>query len=315
MTRPVAVVTVTYNAERHIADMLVSVRRAADGRDVPIVVVDNGSTDATVQRLREDGGVLLIEQGNTGFAHGVNRGVAAAPAEHDILVLNPDVIVEPDAIDRMTRTLEAFPEAGVIVPRLTDEDGHVVRSLRRAPSIHRTLVETLLGGNRAGRFGEAYAPDPAAGPRTVDWATGAVMLLRRTVFDRVGGLDESFFLYSEETDYCLRVRASGHPVVVEPRASVMHVGGELGHHPRLWTLRTLNRVRRYRRNAGWVAGLGFWLAQSAFEARRALSGDAGSRAALRALMTSDLDQAAIREALALGGDPAPMIARHPRAVG
>jgi N-acetylglucosaminyl-diphospho-decaprenol L-rhamnosyltransferase len=298
----VAAVVVTFNAADHITDMLASLRTAMGDRPGPIVVVDNGSRDATISLVEREPGVELITQSNVGFAAGVNRGVRAVPAGHDILILNPDVRLRPDALDLLRQVVADDDRVVLAVPRLVDGDGHTHRSLRRAPSITRNLAQAVLGGTRAGRFGESYAIEASAGRTEVDWATGAVMLVRRGAFEAVDGLDESFFLYSEETDLCLRLRERGDRIVAEPRAVVEHVGGDMGSHPDLWALRAVNRVRRYQRRSGPLAGFGFRCSQLAFEARRAAFGDRVSRAALRALLVRDLDAAALRLTRGLGGD-------------
>ncbi len=303
MTRPVAVVCVTYNSTEHVRAMLASLAEASEASSIPVVVVDNGSQDGTVESLRGVAGVTVIEQCNTGYADGINRGVVDAPQGHDILVLNADVLVQPGAIDTMSAVLEEDPAAAIVVPALRDESGALLPSLRRTPTWWRTAIEAVVGGSRAGRLGEARQPDPADGRQVADWATGAAMLIRREVLDEVGPWDPSFFLYSEETEYCLRVRDAGYRVICEPQAAMTHIGGELSRHPDLWALRAVNRVRLQRRR-GTVSAKLFRAASVVFELRRALLGDVPSRAALRALLSRDLDGVAERLSRRLGGEPA-----------
>jgi GT2 family glycosyltransferase/glycosyltransferase involved in cell wall biosynthesis len=301
--REVAVVLVTFNAERVLPALLDSIR-ASRHRVTAIVAVDNGSRDATRALLTATPDVRMIAQGNTGFAHGVNRGIEATPAGSDVLVLNPDVVLEPDAIGQLAQVLDEEPDTAVVVPRLRDREGRTQASLRRDPSIARTLVETAVGGSRAGRFGEAHAPHSQE-REEVEWATGAVMLLRRRVIDELGGLDESFFLYSEETELCQRVRRHGYRVRVEPAAAAIHIGGELSSDSRLWALRAVNRVRLYRQRHGLVAVTAFRAVAAAFEARRVVSGDRVSRLALRSLCRPGLDRtaASLRDELTAGRHP------------
>lgn len=307
-----SVVTVVYNAAGHLPQLLASLQEEGN-RPAEIVVVDNGSTDGSLDLLAAADGLVCVAQDNTGFAHGVNRGIALAHDDADILVLNPDVRLRPGVIRTLAAVLERYPDAGIVAPRLVDEHGDTLRSCRRSPSVLRTLLEAVVGGTHAGRFAEAYAPGEQA--QDVDWATGAALLLRRGMLDDIGGMDESFFLYSEETELCLRAKACGYRVIVEPEATVTHVGGGLSAQPRLWALRAVNRVRRYRASKGRLRGWGFRAAQSLFELRRAVTGDPLSREALRSLAARDLDLEAQRLTRALGGQTRPMQAARSRPAG
>ena len=302
MTRRVAVVGVTYNAADHVLTMLDSLSDGSSAPQIPVILVDNGSRDETCELLREVSDIHLIEQRNTGYAGGLNRGIAEAPAGHDILVLNPDVVLQPGAMDRLSAVLDEHDDVAIVVPALLDEAGHLLPSLRCAPVWWRTLVEAVVGGSRAGRLGESFQPGVDGDLQDADWATGAAMLMRRDVIDEVGPWDESFFLYSEETEYCLRVRDAGYRLVCEPRAAMVHVGGEMGRDARLWALRAVNRVRLQRRRSRPSAAA-LRAASVVFESRRAVLGDAVSRAALRALLSRDLEGVAVQLTRELGGEP------------
>ena len=302
-TRSVSVVTVVFNAVPHLTGMLESLHYEGN-RPAQIVAIDNGSTDESLSLLKADDDVEVVAQTNTGFAHGVNTGISLTRPDADILILNADVRLHPGVVRTMSEVLDRCPDVGIVAPRLVDENGLTLRSCRRAPSVLRTIVETVVGGTRAGRFGETYQPRSHA--HEVDWATGAALLLRRQMLDAIGGMDESFFLYSEETELCLRASRRGFRIMVEPGATVTHIGGEMGSDPRLWSLRAVNRVRRYRMASGPIAGIGFRGAQMLFEFRRAITGDPKSRAALRSLSARDLDAEAERLTRGLGGDVVPM---------
>jgi GT2 family glycosyltransferase len=173
------------------------------------------------------------------------------------------------------------------VPRILDENGHLARSLRRRPTIARALGEALAG-QRAGRlapFGETVLDDDAYQRATrVDWATGAIMLMSAECLARCGPWNESFFLYSEETEFALRAADRGYATVLAPEAEVTHLGGESRVSPRLWSLLTVNRVRLYRMRHSAVAASGYWSAVALREALRAALGQERSRSALRALI-------------------------------
>lgn len=303
--RDVTVVAVTYNATAVLPAFLSSVRRGLEGLASSIVVVDNGSLDGTQALVAAHSGVTLLAQSNTGYAHAVNRGIEWAPTSHDILVLNPDLIVDDGAITRLQARLVSDPSIGIAVPAMTDQHGRMTLSLRRAPSPGRTLVEAAVGGNRAGRFGERFAPIGRE-PVSCDWATGAALLIRREALEQVGAWSEAFFMYSEETDFCLRVGDLGWRVVCDPAARVMHAGGEMATDPTLWSLRAINQVRFARRRGGRLHGAAARAATILFELRRAITGSTVSRPALRRLLQPDLDRAAWELVERLGGDPTPM---------
>lgn len=301
--RPICVVMVVFNASAHLPKLLASLRDEGN-HPAQIIAIDNGSTDDSLAILSAAQDVVWFAQDNTGFAHGVNRGIALSRPDADILVLNPDVVLQPGALQTLAGVLDRCPDAGIVAPQLIDESGAVLPSCRRFPSASRNFVEAFVGGSRAGRFGEAYTPGAEA--HDVDWATGAVLLLRRSMLDRIGGLEEAFFLYSEETELCDRAKRQGYRSILEPRASVLHVGGGLGTNPQLWALRAINRSRRYRASKGPLRGAAFRASAVLFEFRRALMGDPLSPTAIRSLTRKDLDAEAERLAVELGGQPEPM---------
>lgn len=286
----VALVVVTYNSRDLIDGFLQALPAAVEDLDVQLVAVDNASTDGSAPALSSaapDATVLRLDE-NRGYAAGLNAGIRAAAGADAVLVLNPDIRLGPGSLRRLLDAA-AEPGVGIAVPRMVDPGGELFPSLRRDPAVHRALGEALLGGDRAGRlhgWGEMVT-DPAAYERPVraDWAVGAAMLITRACLDAVGDWDESLFLYSEETDYCLRARERGFAVLYEPGAQVVHIGGEAHVSPRLWALLTVNRVRLYRRRHGRLRALAFRAAVILNEALRALAGRRVSRAALLALMT------------------------------
>ncbi|WP_043631009.1 glycosyltransferase [Nonomuraea candida] len=289
-----AVVIVTYDSGQIIEECLASLGPALEGAGpARTIVVDNDSRDDTVDKVRAAGpGVELVRTGrNGGFAAGVNAGITAA-AGCDVLVLNADIRLRPGSV-RLLRERLGEPGVGIAVPRLTHADGTLQLSLRRRPTVLRAVGEALLGGLRAGRYaplGELVV-DPRAydRPATPDWATGAAWMVSRACVDAVGLLDERYFLYSEETEYMLRIGDHGFTIAYEPRARAVHLGGEQANSSPLWTLAALNRVRLHRERHGRARGQLMRLAVALNEGLRAVSrgGRAGTRHrhALRALAT------------------------------
>lgn len=291
--RPLVLGVVTYQSAGVLPGLLDSLPTAlSDVDDVRLVVADNASTDNTRQVVRAQApAATLVDLGrNRGYAAGVNACAAADPTA-DLLVLNPDVRLRPGAVARLRAAAAADRRLGIAVPRLVEPDGRLAFSLRRRPTVLRALGEAVLGGRAARRLpalSEVVA-DPAAysRPTMADWATGAAMLLTRECLDATGGWDESYFLYSEETDFALRAAASGYATRLVPEAEAVHVGGESHVSPALWSLLVANKVRLYARWHGPARATGFWAAVAAGEALRVVRGGTGAathRAALRLLL-------------------------------
>lgn len=296
---PVAVVVVTWNSAAVLPGFIASLPEGMSGLDWRLVVADNDSADDTVGVLRDLApDTTIVQTGyNAGYAAGINAALGAAAAWEGgfraALVCNPDIRMRPGCakvlVDALGETLPDGTRVGISVPLLYDEgDDTPVHSLRRESSVSRAFGEAVIGNRRAGRFPRLseLVTDPAAyaGRTRVDWATGALMALSGTCLDVCGPWDESFFLYSEETDYCLRAGDRGWITRLEPAAEAVHLGGDSKVSPRLWTLLTLNRVRLYRKRHGVPATTAFWAAVLLRETSRAALGKASSRAAAAALL-------------------------------
>jgi len=164
----------------------------------------------------------------------------------------------------------------------------VYRSLRREPTVGRALGTAVLGGRLAGRsprLSETVGDDRAYRRRhDVDWATGAALLVTRACLDAAGPWDESFVLYSEETDFADRARRAGFRVVYEPTAAVVHTGGESMTSPRLRSMLAVNRVRYFRRRHAGLASAAFFAAVLGNEVTRGLLGSRAAWAAAHALV-------------------------------
>lgn len=296
---PVAVVVVTWNSATVLPDFLASLPKAMDGLDWRLVVADNDSADHTVALIRALApDATVVQTGrNAGYAAGVNAALDAAArwdgGHGPVLICNPDIRMRRGCAGVLVQALgTALPDGdrvGISVPLLYEEDLSLIHSLRRESSITRALGEAVIGNRRAGRFPRLseLVTDPAAyrAQTRADWATGALMAVSRDCQDACGPWDEGFFLYSEETEYCLRAGDLGYATRLEPDASATHLGGDSQVSPRLWTLLTLNRVRLYRRRNGPVATLAFRAAVLLRESSRALLGRAPNRAAAAALLS------------------------------
>lgn len=285
----VAVVVVTYHSEPLMADLIDSFEAGLAGVRWHLTVADNDSADGTVPTLRKLAPEATIVEmgGNRGYAAGINAAVAAAAPHTAILVLNPDVRLRPGCVRALLASLRV-PGTGIAVPRLVDGDGDLIESLRREPAIRRTLADALLGATRTGRtpLGEVITDERRyAEPAVTDWAEGSTQLISAECWQSVGPWDESFFLYSEETEFALRARDAGFVTRYTPDAQAVHLEGDSGTSPGLWRLLVLNRVRLYRRRHGRVLAAGFWAAVLVREATRAVIGRPTNRAAVRALLS------------------------------
>ena len=222
-TPAVDVVVVTLNALPYLERCLESVR------GYRTVVVDHGSTDGTPEVVRERfPEATLVEQANVGLAAGWNRGLAETTAPY-VLILNADAWVLDDAVARLARFADAHPDAGIVGPRLLNTDGSLQRSVRGFPTLWRLATEYFFLRKLAPRsralnafYAGGFAHDDV---REAEFLMGACLLVRREAVADVGPLDEEFFIFSEETDWCYRFRAAGWKVLFYPGAEVVHVGG------------------------------------------------------------------------------------------
>jgi len=290
-TDTIAVVVVTFNSERHIPDLIASLEPGLRGLSWHLTVADNDSADNTLAVLSEHAPYArVVRTGrNAGYAAGINAAVAAAGAHTAVLVLNPDIRLAPQCVPELVAVLRRS-RAGIVVPRILLGDGGFSPSLRRDPTIPRALGDALFGARRMGRFpwfGEVVSDERRYGDeQNVDWAEGSIMLIDRACWQACGSWDESFFLYSEETEYALRARDHGFAMVYTPRAQARHLEGGSATSPRLWTLVTLNRVRLYRRRHRLAGSVAFWAVLLLRESSRALLGNPCSRSAVRALLST-----------------------------
>ncbi|GLW35710.1 glycosyltransferase [Actinoplanes regularis] len=286
----ILVAVVTYNSERLIADLIAGLRSGLDGMKWHLTVADNASADGSVALVRSLAPeATVVEMGrNAGYAAGINAAVAASPAYDAILVLNPDVRLTPGCVPRLLAALRT-PGTGIAVPHLVDGSGTLIHTQRREPSVLRTLGDAFLGARRAGRFrllGEVVTDPRAYDVETfTDWAEGSTQLISAECWSRIAPWDESFFLYSEETDFALRARDAGLRTRYIPDAHAVHLEGDSRVSPGLWALLTLNRVRLFRRRHGRVRTSAYWAALVLRESSRAALGKRPSRAATRDLLT------------------------------
>lgn len=220
-----SIVIVSYNVRRELADCLASLGAHPPAVAHEVVVVDNASTDGSVEAARAAGARVLQLPANVGFAAGNNAGIRATTGEL-VLLLNSDTIVPAGMLDRLVERLEATG-AAMAGPRIVDGAGRAEISFGR--------MITPLNELRQKHLMKRYARGDAAAvawveretrrEHFVDWVTGACLLVRRRDAEAVGLLDERFFLYTEDVDFCACIRARGGRVLFTPAAEIVHLRG------------------------------------------------------------------------------------------
>lgn len=223
-----SIIIVTYNSRREIDACLASLSERPPRVDHGVVVVDNASSDGTADHVRQRWpGVRVIEAGgNLGFARGNNLGIRDTTGEF-VLLLNPDTVATPGAIDTLVDVLERTPDVAVIGPRVVDEQGRAELSFGSMLSPLAELRQKVLvrGHDRANAFVSRRVERATRRRHYVDWVSGVCLLIRRPDLEAAGLLDERYFMYIEDVDLCATVRAAGRGVLFEPSAEIVHLRG------------------------------------------------------------------------------------------
>lgn len=227
----VSVLMVSYNTRALTLACLSSLRAAARGLALEIVVVDNASADGSAQAIRDaHPDVALIAAGeNLGFGRATNLAARAARAPF-LLLLNPDTLVREGCVARLLAFAAEHPEAGIVGGRTFFPDGRLNPTSCWGRPTPWSLFCMGLGLSSLLRRNRVFDPE-SLGPwerdtmREVDVVTGCLFFVRRELWERLGGFDERFFMYAEDADLCLRARAAGSRVLLCPQAEIVHVGG------------------------------------------------------------------------------------------
>ena len=228
MPADVSVVIVTYNSAGEIEACLRSILDTPPRRRVEILVVDNGSTDDTLARVAALSPAIAIDRAprNLGFAAANNRAARRAAGAF-LILLNPDTVVSPGAIDGLCDVLDHHPEIGVVGPRLVDAQGDPELSFGAmvSPLAEWRQKRLVRGVERGDRRAREAVGTLTSTSRDVDWVSGACLACRTTEFLAAGGFDEQFFMYLEDVDLCATFRQRGGRVRFEADLRVTHRRG------------------------------------------------------------------------------------------
>ncbi|MCP4107450.1 MAG: glycosyltransferase [Desulfobacteraceae bacterium] len=225
------IIIVNYNSTDYLVNCLRSVEKTLNGKPARIFVQDNASKDRVGRILSEFPRIkLTINRHNIGFAKAVNKALKQGTNDYAVL-LNPDTYLTDGFIESCILFMKNNPDVGILGPRILDNDGRLQNSARAFP----TLLTAFFG--RSSFLSRTFPKNPITfknllslksdgkSPMEVDWVSGACMVIRRKAIEEIGLLDERFFMYWEDADWCRRMWEAGRKVVYFPQASVYHYGG------------------------------------------------------------------------------------------
>ncbi len=262
-TPSVDVVVVAYESRETLRGC---VEGLAGEDGIHVIVVDNASSDGGLETIAGLSATSIQSERNGGFAYGCNLGWHAGDAPA-VLFLNPDARIDPASVRILAQVLERDASVGAAAPRILHEDGSLDHSLRRFPRLRSTYAKALFLHRlvpRAHWVDEVVRdPRPYEQPGTAEWVSGACVMVRREALEAIGGWDEGFFLYSEDTDLCLRLREAGFRVAYEPSARCVHIGGVSAPRAALTPVHVASRLRYTGKHHGRLtAGSSAWVSAS-----------------------------------------------------
>lgn len=286
----VDVVVVSYRSGQ---ELRACVEPLVAGEGIHVTVVDNASGDGSLDAVAGLDVLTIALPDNRGFAAGCNAGWRASSGRY-VLFVNPDARIEPAAAQTLAAVLEREPVVAVAAPRIVDDDASLALSQRRFPTLRSTYAHALFLHRlfRHAGWTSELVREPADYERagSPDWASGACLLVRRSVLEELGGWDEGFFMYCEDKDLCRRARDRGYDVRFEPAALAHHTGGASAPRPSLAPVLAQSRVRYARKHRGRLvaeverAGIALTALTHMAISRGGRAARAGHAAALRAAL-------------------------------
>jgi GT2 family glycosyltransferase len=257
----ISILLVNYRSYSELTACLESLEEHV-GTDLETIVVDHATDAIAAARVRQRfPRVNLIGVAeNPGFAAGVNRAARAASGDY-MLLLNPDCLVASDIVHPLAGWLEQHPDAGVCGALIREPGGAIQASARRFPGVttgfagRTSWLTRVWPRNVWTRRNLGPSTTNVQEPVVVDWVSGACTMVRRTAFDAVGGMDDGFFMYWEDADFCCRVKRAGWRTIYNPRVEVLHLTGRSSAHARRAALIAFHHsaYRYFRKHGGWPA--------------------------------------------------------------
>jgi len=225
-----SIIIVSWNVCEELLECLRSIEKNRPSQDFEIIVVDNASTDGIADAIKSEFPEirLVINTENRGFAAANNQGIEKAQGEH-IFFLNPDTIVHPCSLDGLIKFMDDNNDVGACGPKLLNSDGTIQPSVRRFPTfraaLYRHTAFRYLHLFR-GQYNKWLMKDFKCDRRLdVEQLMGAALMVRRSIIDQLGSMDETFFMYYEEVDLCYRIKQAGWRIVYVPESEITHLGG------------------------------------------------------------------------------------------
>lgn len=226
----IGIVTVAYRSDAMLSGFLASVP-AATSAPVALVVADNLPTEGDAAAIAEGARADYVPiPANPGYGGAVNAAVRRLPENVEwVLIANPDLILDPGALDILVATGRADARVGSVGPLIRNPDGSTYPSARSVPSLrsgigHALFSNLWVGNPWTRRYRAELAPADLA--RDAGWLSGSCVLVRRSAFEQIGGFDEGYFMYFEDVDLGYRLGRNGYRNVYEPAASAVHIGGQ-----------------------------------------------------------------------------------------
>ena len=225
-----SIIIVSWNVRKDLVECLKSIKKNPPEHDFEIIVIDNASKDGSIQAVTKDFPEVktILNSQNRGFAAANNQGIAASNSQY-ILLLNPDTILHPNALNILIRFMDENNNAGACGPKLLNKDQSTQPSARHFPTfraaLYRHTAFRLLPIFKA-QYKKWLMKDFDHNHQTdVDQLMGAALMLKRSVIDNIGNLDENFFMYYEEVDLCFRIKQAGYRIAFIPKATITHTAG------------------------------------------------------------------------------------------
>ena len=250
----ISIIIVSYNGREYLRRCLRSLLEHTRGLEYEVVVVDNASRDGSADMVAAEfpSVRLLRRPSNAGLSTALNQGIRLSGGEMTVL-LNPDVELRDNPFPAMAQYLRDHPEVGILGPRILDDDGSLQLSCRRFPAFsvaffNRYSLLTRLFPRNPFSVRYLMTDFDHSGTAEIDWLSLACWMAPRRLFDEVGFLDEGYFLYNEDVDFCQRVHRAGRKVVYLPEVSVVHrIGGSTSTLPNRSVIERHRSMWRYYR--------------------------------------------------------------------